>query len=70
MIASDKCGASADMIKESENGFVFKAGDENELYNCMEKMVNADLASMGAKAQETVKQFSYASFVNALRSLL
>lgn len=70
VIASDKCGASADMIKESENGFVFKAGDENELYNCMEKMVNADLASMGAKAQETVKQFSYASFVNALRSLL
>ena len=69
VIASDKCGAAADMIKDNENGFVFKAGDENDLYNCMEKMVNADLASMGARAQETIQHFSYASFVNALKRL-
>ena len=67
VIASDKCGAAADMIKDKENGFVFKAGDENDLYKCMEKIVNADLASMGACAQETVKRFSYTSFANALR---
>jgi glycosyltransferase involved in cell wall biosynthesis len=69
VIASDKCGAAADMIKVNENGFVFKAGDETDLYNCMEKMVNADLASMGARAQETVQHFSYASFASALQSL-
>jgi glycosyltransferase involved in cell wall biosynthesis len=69
VIASDKCGAAADMIKVNENGFVFKAGDENDLYNCMEKMVNADLKSMGARAQETVQHFSYASFASTLRSL-
>lgn len=69
VIASDKCGAAADMIKDNENGFIFKAGDENDLYNCMEKMVNADLATMGARAQETVQHFSYASFVNALISM-
>ena len=69
VIASDKCGAAADMIRNNENGFVFKSGDENDLYNCMEKMVNADLASMGARAQETVQHFSYASFASALRSL-
>jgi glycosyltransferase involved in cell wall biosynthesis len=69
VIASDKCGAAADMIKAKENGFVFKAGDENDLYNCMEKMVNADLASMGARAKETVQQFSYASFLDALKSM-
>ena len=67
VIASDKCGAAADIIKDNENGFVFKAGDENDLYKCMEKMVNADLALMGACAQETVQRFSYASFANALR---
>lgn len=69
VIASDKCGAAADMIKENENGFIFKAGDENDLYNCMKKMVNADLVSMGASAQETVQHFSYASFVDALKRL-
>lgn len=69
VIASDKCGAAADMIKDNENGFVFKAGDENDLYNCIEKMVNANLVSMGAIAQETVQHFSYASFINALKSM-
>jgi glycosyltransferase involved in cell wall biosynthesis len=69
VIASDKCGAVGDMIKDNENGFVFMAGDENYLYNCMEKIVNADLASMRASAQETVQQFSYASFASALRGL-
>jgi glycosyltransferase involved in cell wall biosynthesis len=69
VIASDKCGASADMVKDNENGFVFKAGDENDLYNCMEKMVLADTSSMGAKALETVQRFSYASFTSALQSL-
>jgi glycosyltransferase involved in cell wall biosynthesis len=69
VIVSDKCGAAADMVKNSENGFVFRAGDENDLYNCMENIVNADLASMRASAQETVQQFSYASFASALRSL-
>lgn len=62
VIASDKCGAAADMVKDNENGFVFKAGNENGLYNCMGKMIHADTSSMGAKALETVQQFSYASF--------
>ena len=69
VIASDKCGAAANMIKDNENGFVFKAGDENDLYNCMEKMVNTDLSSMGVIAKETVQHFSYASFASALQSL-
>ena len=66
VIASDKCGAAADMVKDNENGFVFKAGNENELYNCMEKMVIADTPLMGAKALETVQHFSYASFGKAM----
>jgi glycosyltransferase involved in cell wall biosynthesis len=69
VIASDKCGASADMIKDNENGFVFKAGYENDLYACMEKMILADTSSMGARALETVQRFSYASFSSALQSL-
>ena len=69
VIVSDKCGAAADMVKNYANGFVFKAGNENDLYSCMQHMVSEDLTSMGAKAQETVQQFSYASFASALRSL-
>jgi glycosyltransferase involved in cell wall biosynthesis len=70
VIASDKCGAAADMIKNNENGFVFKAGDENDLYNCMEKMVNRrHLHPWGQEAKETVQHFSYASFASALQSL-
>jgi glycosyltransferase involved in cell wall biosynthesis len=66
VIVSDKCGAAADMVKDHENGFVFKAGDENDLYACMEKMIHADTSSMCAKALETVQHFSYASFSKAI----
>ena len=66
VILSDRCGAAADMIKDNENGFVFKAGDENALYNCMEKIILNDIRSMGAKALETAQQFSYASFSKAI----
>jgi glycosyltransferase involved in cell wall biosynthesis len=69
VIVSNKCGAAADMVKNNENGFVFKAGDENDLYACMEKMKLADTSSMGAKALETVQAFNYASYAKALRSL-
>ncbi len=68
VIVSDKCGAAADMVKNNENGFIFKAGDENDLYNCMEKMVNADTSSMGAKALQTVQAFNYVSFARAVTS--
>lgn len=66
VIVSDTCGAAADMVKNNENGFIFKAGDENDLYNCMEKMVNADTSSMGAKALQTVQAFNYVSFARAI----
>jgi len=66
VIVSNKCGAAADLVKNNENGFVFKAGDENDLYACMEKMKLDDTLSMGAKAFETVQQFSYASFSKAI----
>ena len=66
VIVSDKCGAAVDMLKNNENGFIFKAGDENDLYNCMEKMVNADTSSMGAKALQTVQAFNYVSFARAI----
>lgn len=66
VIVSDKCGAAADMVKDNENGFVFKAGDENDLFACMEKMIHADNSSMGAKALESVQHFSYASFSKAI----
>ncbi len=66
VIVSDKCGAAADMVKNNENGFIFKEGDENDLYNCMEKMVNADTSSMGAKALQTVQAFNYVSFARAI----
>jgi len=66
VIVSDRCGAAADIVKNAENGFVFKAGDESELLSCMEKMILGDTRSMGAKAFETVQQFSYASFAAAI----
>lgn len=69
VIVSDKCGAAADMVVNQHNGFVFKAGDENDLYSCMEKMILADTSSMGKKASESVQAFSYASFAKALKSL-
>ncbi|KAA0933455.1 glycosyltransferase family 4 protein [Psychrobacter sp. ANT_H59] len=39
VIASDKTGAGASLIEHSVNGFLFKSGSEDSLYDCLSELV-------------------------------
>ena len=40
VIASDKTGAGASLIEHGVNGFLFKSGCEDSLYDCLSQLVN------------------------------
>ncbi len=40
MIVSDKVGCAPDLIEQGKNGFVFKSGVENDLFNKMQEFCN------------------------------
>lgn len=39
IIVSNRVGAAADLIKDGYNGFIFPAGDSEELASCIEKLI-------------------------------
>ena len=69
VIVSSKCGAARDMVDEGINGFVFKATNTESLLDKMQLILNVDLSSFGKASIRHVEQFSYLSFLNALKFL-
>ena len=67
VIVSSKCGAARDMVDEGINGFVFKATNTESLLDKMQLILNVDLSSFGKASIRHVEQFSYLSFLNALK---
>lgn len=69
VIASDKCGGSADLIEEGKNGFIFKSGDEDDLVDKMQRILeNERYILMGKYASEKIQHFTYQQFLDALNS--
>jgi len=59
IITTDKVGASVDLVKNGENGYVIKSGNIDELYKVMEKIIKNSrlLTRMGEKSQDLIKNF-------------
>jgi glycosyltransferase involved in cell wall biosynthesis len=70
VIASDKCGGSKDLIIDNHNGFIFRAGDQQDLLNKMETILNANIQTMGENARAHIRQFNYDDFAKALDGIL
>jgi glycosyltransferase involved in cell wall biosynthesis len=67
VIVSDKCGSSKDLVKNEVNGLVFKSDIRQDLFLKMQEMCNDDFRErIASKAQESLKHYSYASFLTAL----
>ena len=66
VIASNKCGGAIDLLMEGKTGWTFKAGDEHDLLEKMERALNADLYKMGSQGREHVQQFNYLDFLKAI----
>jgi glycosyltransferase involved in cell wall biosynthesis len=70
VIASDKCGGSADLVSENYNGFIFKAGEGADLLKKMEAILDANIRTMGENARQLIRKFNYEDFVIALEKIL
>lgn len=70
VIVSDKCGSSKDLIKNDLNGLVFNSENRQDLLQKMHMMCNDDYRKrLTANATDSLKHFSYESFINALDQL-
>jgi glycosyltransferase involved in cell wall biosynthesis len=70
VLVSDKCGAANDLVDVGRNGHIFKAGDELDLIQKMECMLQSDILAMGRNAQQKSRDFGYKPFLMALEKLL
>lgn len=72
VIASHRCGASADIVRDSENGFVYPCGDIGALAQAIRKLAtNPDLRRrMGHRSWEIIQSFGYEKCVEGILSAL
>jgi glycosyltransferase involved in cell wall biosynthesis len=73
IIVSDRVGSAADLVKEGENGFVFRSGDVNDLVAALRRLVLCEefRASCGRQSLEIISSYSIdAVCEQAVQSLL
>jgi glycosyltransferase involved in cell wall biosynthesis len=68
VLASTKCGGSADLIRDGVNGFVFKAGDAADLSAKMLALarLQSHLKDMGEQAFLHIQEFSVPAIAEAV----
>jgi glycosyltransferase involved in cell wall biosynthesis len=73
VITTNKVGASVDLIKDGENGYVVESGNTEQLYEVTKKILSdPELEErMGEKSKRIIeKRFTYENMVDGLRSAL
>lgn len=70
VIVSNRCGSAMDLVKE--NGFIFTAGNKNELTSAMQQLIvnNTLRTSMGEKSAHHIKQFSFLKIAEQIESVI
>jgi glycosyltransferase involved in cell wall biosynthesis len=68
IIVSDMVGCAKDLVKNGENGFIFKTGDINELTECLLKLLQEPelREKMGKRSLEIISRWSYKEDVVAI----
>lgn len=69
VIVSDQVGCRLDLIREGENGLVFRAGDVQGLSVALRKVLGApsERRRMGERSLEIINQFGFAEDLQGLR---
>ena len=71
VIASDKCGCSADLIKEGENGFLFQSGNPESLIDKMNKSLEKSVwEKCSRNAGPSVANFNFQCYKEAIDYLI
>ena len=72
ILVSDKCGCAVDLVKNGENGFVFKSGDKKDLILKL-KMLAKDkekLKQMGIVSREIIQSSNYSKVCQAIEKVI
>jgi 1,2-diacylglycerol 3-alpha-glucosyltransferase len=72
VLVSDRCGCTADLVRDGENGFCFDPADEDALCGLlhrMEQMPAEARAAMGRRSAEVIAAYSPAAFGCAVASV-
>lgn len=68
VIVSDKCGGAGDLVVPGMNGFIFPAGHQQALENCLRKCMDLDIVrKMGEQSKEIIQKFSLENVASAIK---
>jgi glycosyltransferase involved in cell wall biosynthesis len=72
VIASDQVGSAPDLVKHGINGFIFKAGDIDDLYRALKStLADPEQAKvMGKKSLEIINRWSFKQDISGIKSAL
>lgn len=72
IIASDRVGAAADLVRGGQNGFTYPVGDVAALSVCLRSVLRdpARLAAMGARSRKIIDGWSFSEDIAGLRLAL
>jgi len=61
IIASDRVGSAYDLVKQGENGFIFRAGDVHSLQKTLVHFIQSETqhSSMGKMSRQIIQQWGY-----------
>ncbi len=72
VIASDRCGCAVDLIKENQNGYIFKSSDKNDLLSKMEKFVKEKMkgTEMGNAAFKNIQSWNLSEICKSVEKII
>ena len=67
VIVSDKVGCAVDLVKDGENGFIFKSNNIDDLKNKLSLLLTtgAKLEQMGNISQSEIKEWTFEKIVTS-----
>jgi glycosyltransferase involved in cell wall biosynthesis len=73
ILASDKVGSASDLVKNGENGAIFKAGDLNDLTHHLNELIHSgkkELIKMGKYSKELINDWGVERQVEVIESFI
>lgn len=67
VIVSDMVGCGSDLVKDGENGFIFKLGDVDMLAGSLRKLEDRDMSNeLGKRSLEKIKHYNYEVIIESI----
>ena len=70
ILVSNQCGGAIDLVENNQNGYIFEAGDVNDLAHKMLMLSHSEnnLKLMHLNSLHRIQKFTFSSFVSAIES--